>query len=339
MEKIPKYYEINGERTIIGQLTDKENFGIYILKLIFRNQNMLTTESVLMIIEHLILNSKTDYYDFFLFNKYCMKKNESTHFMDILGKLQRKNDKFLMKFPMVYSNLATKLNTYILNQKINKKEENNYNIYKMTEHLIVYASISQNDLSIDEANKINELLSCDLNINNNPMVLNSFENNLFNIDVSYNAKEVKLLDIISININISLLREVIKMNIIKIKVYFPKSINGEKEKNYKDININQELSKNNPIKINFNHLVKFFFKNLYVIHIQLFLDNHLIINLINKEKRNIVFHDKNVKEIINENDFMDVNINQKNYHLNDDSKAVLVGKKKIIYLILIIKQN
>ncbi len=36
---------------------------------------------------------------------------------------------------------------------------------------------------------------------------------------------------------------------------------------------------------------------------------------------------------------MDVNINQKNYHLNDDSKAVLVGKKKIIYLILIIKQN
>jgi hypothetical protein len=328
IEKIPKYYEINGERTIIGQLTDKENLGIYILKLIFRNHNMLTTETVLMIIEHLILNSKTDYYDFFLFNKYCMKKNESTHFMDILGKLQRKNDKFLMKFPMVYSNLATKLNTYILNQKIDKKEENNYNIYKMTEHLIVYASISQNDLSIDEANKINELLSCDLNINNNPMVLNSFENNLFNIDVSYNAKEVKLLDIISININISLLREVIKMNITKIKVYFPKSINGEKEKNYKDININQELSKNNPIKINFNHLVKFFFKNLYVIHIQLFLDNHLIINLINKEKRNIVFHDKNVKEILNENDFMDVNINQKNYHLNDDSKAVLVGKKE-----------
>jgi hypothetical protein len=160
------------------------------------------------------------------------------------------------------------------------------------------------------------------------MVLNSFENNLFNIDVSYNAKEVKLLDIISININISLLREVIKMNVTKIKVYFPKSINGEKEKNYKDININQELSKENPIKINFNHLVKFFFKNLYVIHIQLFLDNHLIINLINKEKRNIVFHDKNVKEILNENDFMDVNINQKNYHLNDDSKAVLVGKKE-----------
>ena len=327
LEKFPKLYEINGENIIVGKLTDKENLGIYMLQLIFRNKDLLSSESVLGLLEKLISSSKTDYYDYYLLNKYCMTNNESNQFMDILGILLRKNNQCLLKFPYVYSNIATKMNKYILNQKIEKNEQNNNNIYKMIEHLIVYASISQNELSIDEIKKINELLSCDLNIDNNPVILNSFENNLLNIDVSYNAKEVKLLDIISININISLLREDIKLNINKIKVFFPKSISDEQEKNYKEINIFKELSKNYPITINFNNLVKFFFKNLFVTHIELFLDNHLIINLINKEKRNIIFHDKNVN-IIKENDFIDVNIDQNYSSSNENSKDILIGKKE-----------
>ena len=333
LEKIPKFYEIDGVN-LLGKLTAKENFGIYIIQLIFGNKAMLVSENIVKILENLIFNSKTNYYDYYLLNKYCIKNNDNENFADILGKLLHKNNNYLIKFPNVYSHLSTKLNEFILNCKIENKDKNNFDIYKMIEYLILYASLSQKELTTDEINKINELLSYELNVNNNLVKINSFENNLFYIDVSYNTKEVKPLDIITTNININLVRKDIIMDIDKIIVYFPKSNKNENEKYYKEISLNQVLSKDNPINISFNTLVKFFFKNLYVFHIQLYLKNKLIINLTNKEKRNFVFHDKN-SNLINENDIIKISLNKIYTHGNDkkiiekkNPKILLIGKKE-----------
>ena len=314
LEKIPKFYEVDGE-CIVGKLSDEENLGLYIAELIFENSNLINTQSILQILENIIINSKTNYYDFFLINKYYLNNTnevESENKKDvdinkILGILLHKNNKFLLKFPNIYSHISTKFNSFILNNKL----ENNSDIFRMIEYLILYASISENDLTNEEANKINELLSYNINTQNSAIQLNSFENNLFNIEITYNLKEVKPLDFITTNINISLVRKDIIMNIDKIIVHFPKSYKKENDKYSKEIAINKELSKDNPISFSFNNLVKFFFNNLYVIHIELYLKNKVIINLINKEKRHIVFYDKS-KNLISEKDIIDVNINMKN---------------------------
>lgn len=339
IEKIPKFYEKEGEN-IVGKLTDEENLGIYIAELIFENKNLIDSQSVLKILENLIINSRINYYDYYLINKYCFNNIEISGDNDIyiiLGKLLHKDNKYLTKFPNIYSDISSKFRTYILNNKLENKDENNYDIFKMTEYLILYASNSKNDLTTEETNKINELLA--YNINSNDIInLNSFENKIFNIEVNYNIKEVKPLDLITTNINISLIRKDIIIDIEKIIVYFPKKRQKENEKYFKEIIINKELTKDNPISISFNNLVKFFFNNLYVLKIQLFLKNKVIINLINKEKRNIVFYDKN-NNLINENDIMDVNMDtnvskkisdekQNDEASNKKSKNILVGKNE-----------
>ena len=333
LEKIPKFYEINGE-SIVGKLTDKENLQLYISELIFEDKTLLNSTNILQILEYFIYISNTNYYDFFLINEYCLKNSENDS--KILEKILQKSYKYLIKFPNVYSNISTYLNKYIINYKIDNDDNNNYDIFKMIEFLILYASISQKELTNEETNKINELLSYNINVNNKIIKLNSFENNIFNINVSYNVKEVKPLDIITTKINISLLRKDIALSIHKIIVYFPKTDKNKYEKNYNEIFLNKDLLINNPINISFNNLVKFFFNNLYVNQIELYLKNEVIIQLINKEKRNIVFNDKNTS--LNENDIIDINMSnyyehdnqrkKKEIKKNEQSKLIIVGKNE-----------
>ena len=147
IEKIPKYYEINGQ-DIVGKLSDEENLSLYIHNIIFENKKLLNPKNVINILENLIFNSKTNYYDLFLINKYCLENNEIDEEIDkILGKLLQKNNKYLIKFPKVYSDLSIELNKYILKNKIEENnEEKTYNKFKMIEYLILYASISKKDL-------------------------------------------------------------------------------------------------------------------------------------------------------------------------------------------------
>ena len=334
LEKIPKFYEVNGEN-IVGKLTDKENLQLYISQLIFEDKTLLNSRNVLQILEFFIHMSKTNYYDFYLINEYCLKKNEND--CKILEKILQKSYKYLIKFPKVYSNISTYLNNYIIHYKIDNNENNNYDIFKMIEFLVLYASISQKELTNEETNKINELLSYNINVNNKIIKLNSFENNIFNINVSYNVKEVKPLDYITTKINISLLRKDIIINIDKIIVYFPKSENNKYEKNYNEIILNKDLLINNPINIRFNNLVKFFFNNLYITQIEIHLKNQVIIQLINKEKRNIIINDK-ITNLINENDIIDINMSNFNEHnnkgekngikKNEKSKIIIIGKNE-----------
>ena len=331
IEKIPKFYEINGEE-IVGKLSDEENLSLYISQIIFENKKLLNPENVLKILENLIFNSKTNYYDLFLINKYCLKNNEiDDEIYKILGKLLQKNTKYLIKFPKVYSHLSIELNKYILSNQIdNKNEENKNNVFKMIEYLILYSSISKKDLTNEEIKKINELLSYNFETNNNTIKINNFENHLFNIEASYNVKEVNPLDYITTKIKISLLRNDITMNIDKVIVYFPKR-NIKNDKNYKKIIINKELSINNSIEFNFNTLVSFYFNNLYIISIEIYLKNKLILNLANKEKRNIVFKDKN-SDLMNENDIIELKLKSskkdKEIIINNNSKKILIGKNE-----------
>ena len=330
IEKIPKYYEIDGEN-IVGKLSDEENLSLYICELIFNNKNLVKPQNIIKILENLILNSKTNYYDYFLMHNYCLKNNEKDEAIDnILAKLLHKNNQYLIKFPKIYSHLSEKLNKYILDKKIDNNEKNNYDIFKMIEYLILYSSITKKELTNDETNKINELLKFDLNSNNNLIKINSFENQIFNIEVTYNVNKVNPLDFITNNIKISLLRKNIVMKINKIIIYFPNSNKNEKEKNYKKIILNKELTSNNPIEINFNKLVKFLFSNLYITHIKLYLQNNLKILLTNKEKRNIVLNDKN-NDTIKESDIIDINLTKNKKNMNEKcniekSKVILIGK-------------
>ena len=339
LEKIPKDYEMN-KNNIVGKLTDEENLSLYICELIFENKNLIKEKNIIKIIENLVFNSQTNYYDYFLINKYCLKNDlneKEKEFDKILEKLLYKNHKNLNKFPKIYSNFSSYLNKFILESKVENKDENNYNIFKQIEYLILYYSKINKDLTNEETRKINEILSYDI-IPNDKIELNSFENQLFKIDVNYNVNEVKPLDFITTNVSISLIRKDIVMIIDKIIVYFPKNNKNEKEKNYKEINLNEELSINHSIKFSFNKLVKLFFSNLYVINIELYLKNKLKIKLINKEKRNIVFNNKN-NELIKEKDLIDIKFNKKRFdsdkknnmdsiNKKENSKILLVGKNE-----------
>ena len=339
LEKIPKYYEID-EGNIVGKLTDDENLSLYISELIFEDKNLIKEKNVLKIIENLILHSQTNYYDYFLINRYCIKNNlneKDNELEKILGKLLHKNNKNLIKFPKIYNNFSSYLNKYILESKFENKEENNYDIFKQIEYLILYYSNIRKELTNEETNKINELLSYNI-MSNEKIELNSFENQLFKIEINYNVNEVKPLDFITTNINISLNRKDISIYIDKIIIYFPKNNKNEKEKNYKEISVKQELSINNSINFNFKYLVKLFFSNLYVINIELYLKNKLIINLINKEKKNIVFNNKS-NELIKKNDMVDIQFDKFSFDSDKKSKTELTNSKESSKVILVGKNE
>ena len=188
-------------------------------------------------------------------------------------------------------------------------------------------SLSNKELSKELIDNINEIFSNNniINMNNiNKIIhLNNLQNKLFNIQINYSKKEVTLLDVINIDMNISLLRKNILMNVEKIIIYFPGNKNNKKEnKNYKEIILNKELTNDNSIHINFNYLINFYFNKLYITNIELYLKNKIIINLINREKKDIILYNKdNNKKSID--DIMNIDINN-----IDKNGIIYLGKEE-----------
>ena len=208
-------------------------------------------------------------------------------FNNILIKIFDSNINNIYKFPNVYSHISNKINKFLSEINI-QNNQNNELYFKIIKHYIHYMSFSNKEFSKEEKDKINEILSNNNNIDtrhfNKIIHLNNIQNKLFNIEINFSKKEVEFLDVINININISLLKKDILINIEKIIIYFPlNKINKEENKNYKEIIINKELTKDNPIQINLRHLINSHFNKLYITNIELYLKNKIIINLSNKD--------------------------------------------------------
>jgi len=152
----------------------------------------------------------------------------------------KNNNNIIYKFKNVHSHISNKINKLLLEEKIENNENNNYDIFKIVKFYFIYFSSFNKELNKEQVEKINKLLLYDISTNEkNTIFINNFENKLFNIEINYNIKEVKLLDVISMNLNISLLRKNILINIQKIKIYFPR--NNNREKIFKEILLNKEF--------------------------------------------------------------------------------------------------
>ena len=345
IEKIPKLYEMEGEN-IIGILSDEENLGLYISDLILENKNLTDAGFIIKLIKEYFNNNELSYYDFYLINKHCKDNEFYEDFNNVLIKIINNKGNNLYKFKNVYSHISNKINKIILELKLEKGEKNSINlIFEMIEYFLYYASISNKELSDEQITKINEILSYDINLENNNQIihLDSLENKLFNLQIDYDAREVSLLDVININIDLSLQRKNLLMNINKIFIYFPKDRNAkEGNKNYKEIMINKELSQNNPLKFSFKYLINSYFNRLYITNIEIYLKNKIIINLFNKEKKDIIYCNQNenkinIDDVINiesinktiilgknENHLMNIK-----YNIKDDNKDIFIKKVKI----------
>ena len=345
IEKVPKLYEMDGEN-ITGLLSDEENLGLYISDLILENKNLIDAGYILKLIKEYFNNNELNYYDFYLINKHCKDNDFNEDFNNVLIKIINNKGNNIYKFKNVYSHISNKINKIILELKLEKGGEDYFNLMiKMIKYFINYASISSKELSNEQVNKINEILSCDINLENNNKIihLDNFKNNLFNLQIDYDSKEVSLLDVININIDLSLQRKDLLMNIDKIFIYFSKDKNIKEENiNNQKIMINRELSQNNPIKLSFKYLINSYFNKLYISNVEIYLKNKIIINLFKKEKKDIIYYNKNknknnIKDIINIDSISDqiiLGINENHlmnikYNIKDDNKDVFIKKVKI----------
>ena len=320
LEKVPKLYEIDGEN-IIGLLSDEDNLNFYISELINDNKDLLNLNYIIKIIKEHFSHTRPNFYEFYLINKHIRNDENKGDINPILLKILKNNNNIIYKFKNVYSHISNKLNKLLLEEKIENNENNNYDIFKIIKFYFIYFSSFNKELNKEQVEKINKLLLYDISTNEkNTIFINNFENKLFNIEINYNIKEVKLLDVISMNLNISLLRKNILINIQKIKIYFPR--NNNRDKIFKEILLNKEFSENYPIKINFNYFVKYYFRKLYITNIELYLKNKLRINIINTDKKDIIFYNKNNNRI-NINDIINIDIFN-----NYKNKKILVGKNE-----------
>ena len=329
IEKIPKLCKID-EVNISSILNDEENLGIYISNLILDDKNLIEPEYILKMIKKYFTNNKLNYYDFYLLNKHCKDNNYNEDFNSILIKIFNIKTYNIYKFSNVYSHISNKINKILSEIKL-KKDEKEYNdlYFKIIEHYIYYMSLSNKELSKEQTDKINEILSNN-NINidktnpNKIIHLNNIQNKLFNIEINFNKKEVTFLDVINIDINISLLKKDILINIEKIIFYFPLN-KGKKEenKNYKEIIINKELTNDKPLQLNFKSLINSYFSKLYITNIELYLKNKIIINLFNKDKKYIIYYNKDNSKI-NIDDIMDIDI----FNNNNKNDIIYVGKNE-----------
>ena len=327
IEKIPKLYKMDNNN-ISGTLNDEENLEIYITNLILDDRNLIESRFILKNIKEYFLINKLNYYDFYLINKHCKDNEYNEDFNKILIKILNINKDNIFKFPNIYSHISNKINKILLELNINKENKDYHDIYfNIIQHYIHYMSLSNKELSKELIDNINEIFSNNniININNiNKIIhLNNLQNKLFNIQINYSKKEVTLLDVINIDMNISLLRKNILMNVEKIIIYFPGNKNNKKEnKNYKEIILNKELTNDNSIHINFNYLINFYFNKLYITNIELYLKNKIIINLINREKKDIILYNKdNNKKSID--DIMNIDINN-----IDKNGIIYLGKEE-----------
>ena len=323
-EKVPKLYEMDGDN-ITGLLSDDENLGIYISDLIMNDKNLLNPEYILKQIKEFFIKNKLNYYDFYILNKHCKDNEYNEDFNKILIQILNTNNNNIFKFPKVYSHISNKINKIILDLKYEKNENECAQLYfKIIEHLLLYSSISSKELSDEQIIKLNNILSGDNIIEgkNTIIHLNNLENKLFDIKINYNTKEVNLLDVININIDISLLRKNLILNIEKIIIYFPKNkSNKEENKNHKELIMNKDLSQDNHIQINFNYLINCYLSKLYVTNIELYLQNKLIINIFNKDKKDIILYNKNNNKI-NINDIINFDF----FNKKNKDNIILIGK-------------
>ena len=328
LEKVPKFYEMEGDN-ITGLLTDEENLKLYLSELIIENKNLNEAGNILKILKDYFINNDLNSYDFYLINKHCKENEFKENFNNILMNIINKESNIIYKFNNVYSHLAKKINKIIFELKLEKEEKENCNYaFNIIRHFIHYASLLDKIFSKEEANKFNEILSCDINHKDNKQIIyvNGLVNKLFNIQLNYESNEVSLLDALNINIDIYLERTEILLNIEKIILYFPNDkYTKENNKNNREILINKELSKDNPIKINFKYFINHIFNEFYITNIELCLKNKIIINICNREKKDIIFYNKNSKEI-NIDDLIDIDI-IKDKEKNIEDKIIL-GKNE-----------
>ena len=328
IEKIPKLSKLDGDN-ISCLLNDEENLQIYISNLINDDQNIIDPGYILKMIKEYFINNKLNHYDFYLLNKHCKDNCYNEDFNNILIKIFDSNINNIYKFPNVYSHISNKINKFLSEINI-QNNQNNELYFKIIKHYIHYMSFSNKEFSKEEKDKINEILSNNNNIDkinfNKIIHLNNIQNKLFNIEINFSKKEVEFLDVINININISLLKKDILINIEKIIIYFPlNKINKEENKNYKEIIINKELTKDNPIQINLRHLINSHFNKLYITNIELYLKNKIIINLLNKDKKEIIYYNKENSKI-NVDDIVNIDIfNKNNYNKNE---IIYLGKEE-----------
>ena len=328
IEKIPKLSKLDGDN-ISCLLNDEENLQIYISNLINDDKNIIDPGYILKMIKEYFINNKLNHYDFYLLNKHCKDNCYNEDFNNILIKIFDSNINNIYKFPNVYSHISNKINKFLSEINI-QNNQNNELYFKIIKHYIHYMSFSNKEFSKEEKDKINEILSNNNNIDtrhfNKIIHLNNIQNKLFNIEINFSKKEVEFLDVINININISLLKKDILINIEKIIIYFPlNKINKEENKNYKEIIINKELTKDNPIQINLRHLINSHFNKLYITNIELYLKNKIIINLLNKDKKEIIYYNKENSKI-NVDDIVNIDIfNKNNYNKNE---IIYIGKEE-----------
>ena len=343
IEKIPKLSKLDGDN-ISCLLNDEENLQIYISNLINDDKNIIDPGYILKMIKEYFINNKLNHYDFYLLNKHCKDNCYNEDFNNILIKIFDSNINNIYKFPNVYSHISNKINKFLSEINI-QNNQNNELYFKIIKHYIHYMSFSNKEFSKEQTDKINEILSNNNNIdkiNFNKMIhLNNIQNKLFNIEINFSKKEVEFLDVINININISLLKKDILINIEKIIIYFPlNKINKEENKNYKEIIINKELTKDNPIQINLRHLINSHFNKLYITNIELYLKNKIIINLLNKDKKEIIYYNKEYSKI-NVDDIVNIDIfnnNNNNNNNNNKNEIIYIGKEEN-HLLNIIKYN
>ena len=327
IEKIPKLSKLDGDN-ISCLLNDEENLQIYISNLINDAQNIIDPGYILKMIKEYFINNKLNHYDFYLLNKHCKDNCYNEDFNNILIKIFDSNINNIYKFPNVYSHISNKINKFLSEINI-QNNQNNELYFKIIKHYIHYMSFSNKEFSKEEKDKINEILSNNNNIDkinfNKIIHLNNIQNKLFNIEINFSKKEVEFLDVINININISLLKKDILINIEKIIIYFPlNKINKEENKNYKEIIINKELTKDNPIQINLRHLINSHFNKLYITNIELYLKNKIIINLLNKDKKEIIYYNKENSKI-NVDDIVNIDIFNNN---NNKNEIIYIGKEE-----------
>ena len=338
IEKIDTYYEIieDGQKK---ELKLEDTILLYMNKIILNNKDILDINIIYKKLETFFLSHKFNSYFFNLINRFGLIDKNINFF--IKNTLEYMNDNILNKFPKVCRNYLAKI--YDLFIKQNFGNEHIELIYKF-QLIIKYLDISENENFSNEEvdlinNILNEVYTKNTKRENESYTLNIICNcnNLFESKIIYNNNEnlkdrdeIKPFECLNVKINLSLKKEHIFFDVEKIQVYFNSEINLDDNnkkrdfnKNYKEINISNRISKTNEISFNFNHLIKNISHNYFLIsNISIILKNGNIINIPNLKKNdNIILYNKSEA----------LNINQKIIKLiqaNNGNINLRVGEKE-----------
>ena len=312
IEKIPKFYEIDQNEKIIKELSPEECIILYINKIIMKNKLIFDAKELYDKLQNFFTTQKYFLYLFNFILKYNLiePNNLYNNTIFIKNAIEYLNDNNLIAFHKVYENYIEKLFNLFIQQTIFDEILNDQ--YKI-EIIIKYLSIKKNvELSNEEINKINNLLNYGkINIFK-VYNLNLIDNNFIDIKINYkknnepndsndNSLILKSFDYINIEIILSIKKENIYLDVEKIQIFFNSEINSINnfnknivKRNFKEIIISKQISKENKISINFNHLIKNTYLYYFIINnIEIFLKNKNIININNNKINNIILYERN----------------------------------------------